>query len=178
MKNLFVFLVFAINISAAQTNKLESTGNAGIGTTAPSFLLHVKNSSSSADVFIEGAGDGYSYTNLYTKRISSAISGQVEYWNTFNFRQDNYFGAGARALHFYSRISNGSGGGDYRVPIILTENGNVILAGASTGVLDNGKVGIGTVSPNNNLSVVGNSDFAGNVGIGANSPTARFACQR
>jgi hypothetical protein len=35
----------------------------------------------------------------------------------------------------------------------------------------NGRVGIGTASPTNKLSIAGNADFTGNVGIGNNNPT-------
>jgi Chaperone of endosialidase len=39
-------------------------------------------------------------------------------------------------------------------------------------VVDNGNVGIGTTSPANKLSVTGNADFTGNVGIGVSVPQA------
>jgi hypothetical protein len=41
-------------------------------------------------------------------------------------------------------------------------------------ITKDGKVGIGTATPTNKLSVTGNADFSGNVGIGAASPDAKL----
>jgi Chaperone of endosialidase len=38
----------------------------------------------------------------------------------------------------------------------------------------NGKVGIGTTSPSNKLTVAGDADFTGNVGIGTTTPTSKL----
>jgi Chaperone of endosialidase len=57
----------------------------------------------------------------------------------------------------------------------LFEIGNGIAdnaRGNAVTVIDNGNVGIGTTSPANKLSVTGNADFTGNVGVGVSVPQA------
>jgi hypothetical protein len=80
MKKIILILVFAAVATVglvAQTNTFPSTGNAGIGTTTPSYDLEIQSSSGAADMLLQrgsnwlrpivGAGGGgmYFYRNSY-----------------------------------------------------------------------------------------------------------------
>jgi hypothetical protein len=73
-----IAFAFSQSITFAQTNSLNSTGNIGIGTTAPETTIHVK-SSGAADLMLDQTPDGG------TKyRISSRWGGYFTIWDETN----------------------------------------------------------------------------------------------
>jgi hypothetical protein len=84
MKNqihLLIFVAFAIQ-AAAQTNVFPSTGNVGIGTTAPAALLHVSGNNSTRVLLDNGV-------MLSQKNVSGSIRNLLSHYSDDNVYLDN-----------------------------------------------------------------------------------------
>jgi hypothetical protein len=63
-------------------------------------------------------------------------------------------------------VSQSTGAGDFGIMVDDSSGAHMF------GVRDDGRVGIGTITPSNKLSVSGDADFIGLVGIGTSTPTS------
>ena len=150
----------AIHQGIGFTNLLlqQNAGNVGIGTTTPASKLSV-----TGDVDISGA------------RLHVGTDGRV--------------GIGTNAPHANFLLQSVGGAGVWKGGIaaggstavtVLGELSGVATLGAHNTALNQwvnlslnpggGRVGVGTTSPANTLSVAGSADFTGNVGIGTTTP--------
>ena len=111
--------------------KITSTGNVGIGTTAPTSLLHVKNSTY-----------GSALASFDTNGRPLTIGAQSTHV---------YMGYGNREQ---LKIAGTSGNGRIIIGTSLTDDGTNTLQVGGTGYFS-GNVGIGTTTPDAKLSVVG-----------------------
>lgn len=125
---------------------VDSNGNVGFGTIAPSHSVQIaKVGPTLALQDIDSSGGSGGQQVGY---VSYRDSGNIE-----------------RAWVGYGS----AGDPDFSI-INVRPGGDIVLNTFSNG----GKVGIGTASPANALSVAGGADFSGNVGIGTPLPTSKL----
>ena len=115
----------------AERMRISSSGNVGIGTTAPTSLLHVKNSTY-----------GSALASFDTNGRPLTIGAQSTHV---------YMGYGNREQ---LKIAGTSGNGRIIIGTSLTDDGTNTLQVGGTGYFS-GNVGIGTTTPDAKLSVVG-----------------------
>ncbi|WP_281232427.1 hypothetical protein [Flavobacterium gelatinilyticum] len=141
MKKIFLlFAAFAAQITFAQ-NKLEATGNVGIGTLTPSQALDVRGNG----IFQGGVISDVSGTiggNLKIMNSSKTANGTAKDWTIFNMT-----GTYGNSLQFwaYDNLGCVSGG----------------LCSNQFTIMDTGNVGIGTNVPFSKLSVNGSLTLNG-----------------
>jgi len=136
--------VGTLNSVAPSDGNLIVTGNVGIGTTAPSSILHV-----------DGV-DPYVRINNVNSGNNQGIKISYNYSDTHGFHLSyNANGAGAYIDNTYP-ITSGQAWGDI---YFRQNNGTGTMLTRMTIKADGGNVGIGTTSPTQVLNVVGNGRF-------------------
>nr|MBI1231860.1 hypothetical protein [Cytophagales bacterium] len=139
--NAFILFLAVSFMGLAQTNRIQSTGNVGIGTTSPSVPLQVN-----GDVILGRSSGGNNHL-----RISSDNNGVYLTSDDPGTNQKNLF------LRASPTNSNGR---DRHVFIQAgRSNGSWITRMA---VMGGGNVGIGTTNPSHRLQVAGSSKWTGN----------------
>lgn len=167
--------LFAISTTTASNATstaliLDSQGKFGIGTSSPSTQLSVE-----GNALINGL---LTSTNLTATSLAT--------FNTLNLS-----GLATFANGFISQASSTiSAGGLTTVGYSTTTQALIVQGGSATSTFAGGltvetsglvydfstnRVGIGTASPSNTLTVSGNADFTGNVGVGTTSPYAKLS---
>lgn len=123
---------------------ITNAGNVGIGTPAPLSQLHVKGNNPVRILGDLSTLSGSEYVDFMARNtpFSSDIGGM--------------------------RIRRDSTTGDVNMSLFAAASG--FPASEKMRINGDGKIGIGTSSPTNTLSVGGTADFSGNVGIGTASP--------
>ncbi len=125
--------------------RVAQNGNVGIGTTNPTFKLHV-NASSNAGILLES--DGNANLNFSTPQSSGAI--QMKGWN--GDPNDN-------AMDFYN---GSSGAGTLPAYYFRTASSGKVF-----NILNNGNVGIGITNPTSLLQVSGTARINGSATFAA-----------
>jgi hypothetical protein len=168
-------IIFATGASVSERVRITSTGNVGIGTTAPHSKLEVGTD----------AGDG---TTPYTPTIWDLSSARFNGGNVSIFSSGNQNTAGdSYQLNFYARYYNGGQGmvtnkaayikgaaaNDYLYPPQAMGRGTLILGSTNTNYnnntfndipamyVTNGQVGVGINTPEAQLHTTGSVRFAG-----------------
>jgi hypothetical protein len=179
-----VFMIAAFAVSAAaQTNTFPPSGNVGIGTTSPVYLLDLSAPTSTSGMFRIGsantpANSGYLTIGGYTYAGYSPVFQGASFRNTFP------------DFAFLATGNNDSGNREYielstqatvaNRPILAVRNGNyngpvLFLVNA------NGNVGIGTTNPARKLEIAGDVQIDGALYFGSNAtaqslPFAGISC--
>jgi hypothetical protein len=163
----------------------DFTGKVGIGTSSPGAKLDVEVSGTPGSV--GGAATIGHYRNLangdyaiamgYDTTASNSVSTAIGVYTTasgsFSIAMGYETTASAKSSTAMGKSIIADGdysfgiGLDYdSTPPVITQDNTMAIMG--------GKIGIGTVRPNNILSVSGDADFTGKVGIGTSSPGAKL----
>ena len=129
-------LVFSTGDSEAATERMriDSTGKVGIGTTSPSYLLHLY-AASGVNRFHSEAATGLAVMHTFTRDSKTAYLGKENSSGTYSFSSGGV--ADAFIIANYGETS----------PIQIGHNT------PSVTILSTGKVGIGTTSASNQLVV-------------------------
>ena len=137
---------------------IRASGGVGIGTTSPAWPLDVWGSQS-VGRWVSTAG-APSVIELKNNAASPAYLGGIN----FNDSADTFPGqilySGSDAMTF---------GTAHATRMTLTASGLPV-----NGTVVGSSAGIGTATPANQLSVAGNADFSGSVGIGTTTPSPTF----
>ncbi|WP_461346530.1 beta strand repeat-containing protein [Bradyrhizobium sp. USDA 4451] len=147
-------------LSGTQAVTISSSGNVGIGTTAPSSPLQVENDTNTngSIILAKNAGTGTNYTSQVS--VSSDASGGSIFSTSSTYSDAATFDANPVAKAFYVRSSAAALGGIQ----LLATSGDIVMkpGGLETmRVKSGGNVGIGTTAPADVLEVVTGGSGAG-----------------
>jgi hypothetical protein len=149
------FLVAMFAVGATAQNTFPSSGNVGIGTTAPNNLLTLGNSASDAWIsaykVLDVGGYGYFYGSSYGTGWGGTGYGQSGWGNNqyYNGSQSIAVGTGAG-----SYILQGTGQISFDVAPSVSA-GSAFTFTEAMHIANSGNVGIGTASPGSKLEVDG-----------------------
>lgn len=154
IKFLVLILIMSASLASYAQNTFPTTGNAGIGTTAPTDLLDIRHGSIRKGITIAGDGDINAYSDIQFKinNTTALPDGATIAWN-MSHRKDGYFSGSTfpgSSVEFYGLRK----GGGYYAPLSFKSNGDVILASPKNA--PSGNVGIGTTNPTSKLTIDGN----------------------
>lgn len=135
---LSLLVIFTLSAVVAQENKIQSTGNVGIGTANPRYLLQVQKTSTEPAVTIGGGFSGSSRIQLYDLNADPAAWMGLGIDMSGNFYEHSIYFPTA-PVGVKGRLTFG----DY--------NGSTYNTRMS--ILNNGNVGIGTLNPKYLLQV-------------------------
>jgi hypothetical protein len=155
MKKTFLAVIAILSalpfVSYAQTNTLPTSGNVGIGTTSPVTTLQVSSSSGNGVVIGTTAYPSWLGTNgLY-------IDGNIRA-NNYYFNNGSAINWGASQARIIG-VSPSTGANTY----LSFYTGGIAAQGERMRIIDDGKIGIGTTSPNDLLEVNGNIRISDNI---------------
>jgi hypothetical protein len=174
-------IAFAIRGAASQTGDLfqvqnsagtvlssvSAAGNFGIGPTAPSYPLHISNSTSD---YLRVTSVGTPTANGYIT-LSSAGTGSTSATLTTPVGLGIGSGSGTSVTFMYA----GSGAPSLRVPINTSYTNNIVISGAATGSAPYIQAEGSDTNVNLSLTPKGTGNTlitTGNVGIGVAAPTS------
>ena len=151
------------NTAGADRLAIDYTGNVGIGTNGPTSKLSVAGNILAGRGTVTG-GLSRSFVLAGARGNQEAPYAMIQFQNFDDNTDPNVDYIGAEIRSHNDVIGNA---GDLR---FFVNDG----VGTSEGmrIQRDGRVGIGTTSPSNTLSVAGDADFSGNVGIGTTTPSA------
>jgi hypothetical protein len=131
-------ILFSLN--NAERMRIDSSGNVGIGTSSPGAVLNI--------AIPDGANIGTLYTS---KRSYNDSANRVDLIYQYEYNSSGGITAGSRISFAKEGFTDGHYGSDIR--FLTRENG--IATTEKMRIQGNGKVGIGTSSPNDKLHVSG-----------------------
>jgi hypothetical protein len=148
---------------------INSSGNVGIGTTAPADLIHVKSSTGEKGLTIESTGTGFDGANLTVKNNSGKtfnleMTGPGAGFGTY--ANTALLGTHSADLAFLTNADLASGGTN----TIRFSTGGSQVANTRMFIDSTGNVGIGTALPTNILSLDGTA--ARTIGVERNTAAA------
>ena len=137
-------------------------GNVGIGTTSPSTLLHIDDDTTAAGLTIKGAGPGYVNAAIVLKATNStSYRGLGVFMHDAGGDTEWYAGTPYAAADQYMIARKASQASpDY---------GTAVTGNALFTVKNDGKVGIGTTTPDAELQVMNNDSSSYRFGYGGTS---------
>ncbi|WP_299314081.1 tail fiber protein [uncultured Aquimarina sp.] len=178
------FLILGIVFSSyGQTNKIENTGNVGIGTTTPSSMLHIKDPAGGAALKIERGGKSWNFSiqnigdNLYLNNSDNSST-------FFTFRKDGKFGIGTTNPKAKLEIKGiGDGVEILRLsterPWVFKQEGTGASSNLVLQELSGNKFFKIKSYDNNDVysiqSNTGDTYFKGKIGVGTTTPDAKLA---
>ncbi|MBK1442513.1 hypothetical protein JHJ32_21115 [Parapedobacter sp. ISTM3] len=115
-------------VCIAQSNTFPATGNVGIGTTNPGYLLHLNAGANRKGITLSSDGNTNAYSDLVfgVTTTTNIQSGTPDQW-LISHRKDGYFSdnpSNQTSLEFYAVKK----GGGYIAPLVFKSNGDIILA--------------------------------------------------
>lgn len=192
-RNFYPFLVLGIAIlhpfiSSAQNNRIENTGNVGIGTTAPVVRLSVYGpSDDSAAISLQSGTNSRFYIQQGGTMLK--IGGVTPGTGVINVLNTGRVGIGTNApastldVNGDFRLGINTGGSAYSIGFTRAGNAQVYgltsaglaLGGDATGIdaviLPNGNIGIGTTTPSEKLEIAGS---VGNIQLSGSGAKIAF----
>jgi hypothetical protein len=130
---------------------INSTGQVGIGTSAPDTLLHLSSATGSSTP---------TPTELRIATTTNASNwSSTDPWGRISFYSADVSGGGPKAHAAIGVIKTGSSGASSNISFQIDQDGAGLVERMR--IVANGRVGIGTTSPNELLEVAGNIHLSG-----------------